>query len=347
MINGIDRLKAAASGEKSDRIPVFCNLFDQGPKELGISAKEYFSNGEYVAQGQLKMRKKYGYDNLWSLFYVGREAELLGCEKIIYSKQGPPNVADFIIKNHEDIHNLRIPEDISSLPAFEQELKCLEILTQEAGGKYPICAYVTASMTLPALLMGMDKWMELLFLGPPDVRDELLAKCSEFFKKHMTAYKNAGADVFVYANAFGSTDTVPMKFFKESSLAWMEKDLENTDRAGLVYYCGSSRFNNVIDIVIKKLEITTFYLSPLDDVAEGKKNVAGRGVTCGVINDIPISDWSKDEIKNEVKRIMAAGMPGGKFAFGTIGVPYNISEEKILAMLDAAYKYGSYEYWEK
>lgn len=347
MINGIDRLVAAANGEKSDRIPVFCNIFDQGPKELGIPAREYFLNGEYVAEAQLKMREKYGYDNLWSLFYVGKEAELLGCEKIILSKEGPPNVADFIIKNYDDIHNLQIPEDISTLPAFEQELKCLKILTREAGGKYPICAYVTASMTLPALLMGMDKWMELLFLGPADVRNELLAKCSDFFRKHLAAYKNAGADVFVYANAFGSTDTVPMKFFKESSLEWMKKDLENIDRAGLVYYCGSSRFNNVIDMVIEHLDISTFYLSPLDDVAQGKKIVAGRGVTCGVINDIPICDWSEHEIRKEVKRIIKAGMPGGKFAFGTIGTPYNIPEKNIRAMLDAAFKYGSYEYWDK
>ncbi|QTA80830.1 Uroporphyrinogen decarboxylase [Desulfonema limicola] len=347
MITGMDRLNAAAKGEKSDRIPVFCSLFDQGQKELGISSEKYFSNGEYIAQAQLKIREKYGHDNLWSLFYVGREAELLGCKKILFSEQGPPNVADFIIKNHEDIHRLQIPEDISLIPAFEQELKCLKILTQEAGGKYPICAYLTASMTLPALLMGMDKWMELLFLGPRDVRDELLEKCSDFFKKHWKACKKAGADIFVYANAFGSTDTVPMKFFKEHSLGWMEKDLENIDKTGLVYYCGSSRLNNVIDIVIEKLGISTLYLSPFDDVAQGKKIVAGRGVTCGVINDIPMIDSSENEIKQEVKRIISAGIKGGKFAFGTIGIPYNTPERNIFAMVEAACKYGGYEYWKK
>ena len=183
MITGMERLAAAARGETSDRIPVFCNLLDQGAKELGIPLKEYYSNGEHVAEGQLRMREKYGYDNLWSLFYVGKEAELLGCRKIIFAEDGPPNVGEMVIRNHDDIARLRVPDDIAAHPAFEEELKCLRILKAEAGGKYPICAYITASMTLPAILMGMEKWMGLLFSGPADLRDELLTKCSEFFRR--------------------------------------------------------------------------------------------------------------------------------------------------------------------
>jgi uroporphyrinogen decarboxylase len=197
-------------------------------------------------------------------------------------------------------------------------------------------------MTLPALLMGMDKWMELLLLGPVDVRDELLTKCSEFFRKEISAYRNAGADVLVYSNPFGSTDTIPMKMFDEVSLPWMQRDLEPAGTDGVVYYCGSSRFNKVIDRVIKRLGIGVYYLSPLDDIAEAKKIIAGRALCAGVINDIKLVDWSKEEIRKEVKRMIDAGMPGGKFFFGTLVMPYGIPDENIKAMLDAAYELGSY-----
>ena len=49
--------------------------------------------GEHVAAGQLKLRAQYGYDNVWSLFYVGKEAELLGCKDILFSDDGPPSVS--------------------------------------------------------------------------------------------------------------------------------------------------------------------------------------------------------------------------------------------------------------
>jgi uroporphyrinogen decarboxylase len=191
--------------------------------------------------------------------------------------------------------------------------------------------------------MGMDKWMELLLLGPVEVRDELLTKCSAFFRKEITAYRNAGADVLVYSNPFGSTDTIPMKMFDALSIPWMERDLTPVGTQGVVYYCGSSRFNNVIDRVIETLGIETFYLSPLDDIAEAKKIIAGRALCAGVINDIKLIDWTKEEIRNEVKRMIHAGMPGGKFFFGTLVMPYGIPEENIKAMLHAAYELGSYE----
>jgi uroporphyrinogen-III decarboxylase len=342
MITGMERLVAAINGDLSDRIPVFCNLIDQGAKELGMSIEQYFSSGEHVAEAQLRMREKYGYDNLWSLFYVGKEAELFGCQKIRFSKSGPPNVEDYVIKKLDDIARLQVPDDMTAHPAFAEELACLKILRREAGGSYPVCAYISSSMTLPAMLMGMEKWFELLFLGPFDLRDELLARCHEFFVKEVKAYRDNGADVLVYSNPFGSTDTVSMKFFLEQSLPWIEKDIAAVGTAGMVYYCGTSRFNRVIDIVLERTGLGVYYLSPLDDLAEGKRIIAKRGLTCGVINDIKLIDWDRETIRNEVKRMIGAGMPGGKFLFGTGVMPYGIPEENIRTMLAAAYEFGSY-----
>ncbi|ATX78674.1 uroporphyrinogen decarboxylase [Mariprofundus aestuarium] len=343
MITGMDRLVAAINGEKSDRIPVFCNLLDQGAAELGISSlEEYYSNGEHVAEAQLKMREKYGHDNVWSLFYVGKEAELLGCEKIIFSKSGPPNVEDYVIKSYDDIVNLEIPDDISTHPGFEENLKCLNILKREVGGTQPICAYLTAGITLPAILMGMDKWLELLLMGPTDIRDLLIEKCSDFFQREAAAFRKAGADVLVYSQPFGSTDIMPMRLIKELTLPSIKRDLEPGGMDGMVYYCGSSPFNNVIDMMIEKFGFGVFYLSPKDDIAEAKKIINGRALTCGVINDIKLVSWSREEIRAEVKRMLDAGMPGGKFLFGTLVMPYDIPEKNIRAMLEAAYEYGSY-----
>lgn len=225
-MNAMERLVAASKGEPCDRIPVFCDLLDQGARELGISSlRDYYANGEYVAEAQLKMREKFGYDNLWSLFYVGREAEMLGCRRMVYAADGPPNVGEMVIRSQEDIYRLEVPDDITSLPAIREPLKCLDILRREAGGKYPICAYVTASMTLPALLMGMEKWMELLLTGPAEVRDVLLEKCSLFFQREIAAYRAAGADVLVYSNPFGSTDFLPLKLIRQLCIPWMERDL--------------------------------------------------------------------------------------------------------------------------
>ncbi len=343
MITGMDRLRAAAQGSPCDRIPVFCNLLDQGAREMGVSLRDYYNSADLVAEAQLRMRARYGYDNVWSLFYVGKEAELLGCRDILYAEDGPPNVADFIIKDPADIHRLRVPDDLFGHPQFAPVRRCIELLRAEIGGRVPICAYITASMALPALLMGMEKWMELLLLGPTDLRDELLAKCSEFCAKEIAAYRAAGADVLVYSNPFGSTDIVSRRMFDELSLPWMRRDLKTGGVADMVYYCGGARMNRVIDGVIRALDFRSFYLSPLEDVAEGVRQVAGRGLVCGIIDDIKLVRWSEEEIRAEVARIVNAGKTGGRFLFGTLLMPLALPERTVRTMLEAAFEYGRLE----
>lgn len=341
MTTSLERLVAAANGKILDHIPVFCNLLDQGAREMGMSIEQYFSNGENVAEAQLRMLKKFGHDNVWSLFYVGKEAELFGCNKIRFAEDGPPNVEDFVIKSYDDIEKLQVPDDISTHPAFAESAKCLRILKQEVGGKTPICAYLTASMSLPALLMSMEKWIELLMIGPPDVRDLLLEKCSDFFRKEIAAYRAAGADVLVYANPYGSTDIVPMHMFRDLSMKWMKRDLEPGGVGGVVYYVGGARLNSVADQVIREIGIGTFYPGPLEDVADSMRIIDNRALCAAVINDIRLLDWTPDEVRAEVKRLVQSGLSvGRKLFFGTVVMPYGIPEENIRAMIDAAKEYG-------
>jgi len=341
-MNGMERLTAAINGTPADRIPIFCNLIDQGARHLKMSLREYFANGEHIATAQIQMREKYGYDNVWSLLFAGKAAEFFGCSSMVYAADGPPNVGEMVVKSYADIEKLTVPESIYSHPAFAEERKSLQILRQELGGTYPICVYITSSMTMPSLLMGMEKWFPLLLEGPAEPREMLLQKCHELFVKEVAAYRQLGADVLVYSNPFGSTDFVPMSFFNEQSLPWIKKDISAVGKDRMVYYCGSARFNQVIDPVYRATTLGSYYLSPLDDVAEGKRAIDGRALCCGVINDIPMIDWTPQQVREEVKKIIDAGKPGGKFLFGTLVMPLGIPEENIEAMMDAAIEYGSW-----
>jgi uroporphyrinogen decarboxylase len=338
----LEILAAAANGTPAPRIPIFCNLLDQGPRALGMSPRDYYANGEHVAAGQLKLRARYGYDNVWSLFYVGKEAELLGCRDILFAEDGPPNVADFVIKSYDDIARLEVPDDITAHPAWCETARCLNILRDEVGATHSICAYVTASTTLPSILMGMDKWMELLLTGPADIRDELLKKCSEFFHKEVAAYRAAGANVLIYSTPFGSTSFVGMKRFQEFSMPWMQRDLAPGGVDNIVYYCGMAPFNNVIAQVMDELKINVHYISPLADLAEAKTIIGKRGLTCGVIDDIKMIHWSPEQTRAEVKRLCEIGMVDQHFLFGTAVMPLSVPEENIRAMIDAAFEYGRY-----
>ncbi len=339
-MTALNVLAAAVNGSKAPRIPVFCNLLDHGARELGMTQREYYANGEHVAEGQLRLRARYGYDNVWGLFYVGREAEFFGCREILFAEDGPPNVADFVIKDYDDIARLVVPDDITQHPAWAETGKCMQILRGEVGHSHSICAYITASTTLPAILMGMEQWLELLLNGPADLRDELLRKCSDFCRREIAAYRAAGANVLVYSTPFGSTSFVGMKRFHELILPWMKRDLAQNGPDGIVYYCGMAPFNNVIETVMNQLGIGVFYISPIADLGEAKQLIGTRALTCGVIDDIRMIRYTPKETREEVKRICEIGKPGGHFLFGTGVMPVSVPEANIRAMVDAAFEYG-------
>ena len=288
-----------------------------------------------------RMRRRYGYDNLWSLFYVAKEVELLGCRKIIFAEDGPPNAGEMILHNPDDIARLRVPERIEDEPAFAPVADCMRRLVAAAGHECPICAYLTSSMTLPSLLMGMHRWLEMLLNGPFNLRDELLEKCHEFFVKETLAYRRHGAGVLLYSNPFGSLDLLPRRLFDSLALPWIERDLAAIGSEGVVYYCGSARMNRVIPTIFERTRLGAYYLSPLDDVAEGSSLIAGRALTCGVINDILLLDWTHSQIVAEVRRIIDAGRSSGRFLFGTLVMPFDIPESSIRAMLETAYEAGA------
>lgn len=336
----MELLVAAATGRPAPRIPVFCNLLDQGARALGMSQRDYYADGENVAEAQLRMRAEYGHDNVWCLSYVGKEAELLGCRDILFDDDGAPNVADFVIRSWDDVARLEVPADLTGHPAWCETERCLRVLRREVGGRHPICAYITASTALPALLMGMEAWMELLLAGPVSVRDDLLAKCSRFCQQELAAYRAAGADVLIYSTPFGSPSFLNVRLIKELILPWMKRDLDPGGASGIVYYCGMAPFNPVIGLVQAELGIGAYYISPLANLAEAKAAIGERGLTCGVIDDIRMIGWTPEEVRAEVRRLCSIGKPGGHFLVGTGVMPQAVPAANIRAYVDAAFEFG-------
>jgi len=344
MSGGMQLFGALLTGQIPERVPIVCNLVDQGARELGVSLRDYYASGERVAEGQLRLREKYGYDSLLGMFYSALDAELLGCSRIVYATDGPPNVGQLVIREPGDIERLQVPADPREHPRFQELARCIGILKREAGGRFPILAPVTASFSLPAMLMGIDAWMQLFLLGDQQQRDLLLAKCSQSVSLQIAALREAGADLIVYVNPVASATFITLAQFRQLALPWVARDLGPTGPTGVVYFNGGGRINPMLADLQATTGIGAYYLNPFDDIVEAKEILAGRALVAGAINDVRLIDWTPAEIDRQVARIMEDGKPGGGFIFGTLLMPYAIPEDNIRAMMTAARQHGRYEY---
>lgn len=342
MTTGMERFGALMSGRTPDRVPIVCNLLDQGAKELGVSLREYYSRGELVAEGQLRMREKYGYDSLLGMFYSALEAEVMGCRAVVYADDGPPNVGHLAIRTPEEIKKLQLPDDLHDHPRFRELATCTGILKRASAGRWPVLGVVTASFSLPAMLMGIGQWLDLFLSGDPGLRDLLLELCSKFCSRQMAALRAAGADLIVYVDPVASATFITPAKFRELALHWVKRDLEQSGPAGVIFFNGGGRINPILADLQAHTGIGAYYLNPFDDIAEARRILGPQALVAGAINDIRLIDWSPAEIDQEVQRIMAAGKGGGGFIFGTLLMPFHIPDENIRALVDAAIRHGNY-----
>jgi uroporphyrinogen decarboxylase len=305
--------------------------------------RDYYARGELVAEGQLRLREKYGFDTLLGMFYSALDAEVLGCRNIIYAEDGPPNVGHLVIRSPDDIRNLVCPDDPEEHPRFRELSNCIRILKRESMGRWPVLGVVTASFTLPAMLMGIGPWMELFLTGDPQLRDALLRTCSRFCSREIQALRQAGADLIVYVNPVASVTFISLAKFRELALPWVLNDLAETGPAGIVFFNGGGRINPILADLQSQAGIGAYYLNPFDSIAEARQILGPQALIAGAINDIRLIDWTVEEIDRETEKIMAAGKDAGGFIFGTLLMPYRIPEKNIRALMDAAIRYGSYD----
>ena len=73
-----ERVMTALSHKEPDRVPLFLTVTMHGARELGLSIRDYFHDPEAVAEGQIRMRKKYGNDRLVGFLYAATEIEAFG-----------------------------------------------------------------------------------------------------------------------------------------------------------------------------------------------------------------------------------------------------------------------------
>ncbi|MDZ4163761.1 MAG: uroporphyrinogen decarboxylase family protein [Smithellaceae bacterium] len=67
-MTSMQRVLASLSHKEPDRVPFFFLLTMHGARELELSIHDYFAKAEHVAEGQLRLRAKFGHDCLYSFF---------------------------------------------------------------------------------------------------------------------------------------------------------------------------------------------------------------------------------------------------------------------------------------
>ncbi len=340
-MNSLERCVAAVTFKEPDRIPVIPVLLMQGAKELNLPLERYFSRGENLAEGQLRLVDKYEHDCVFSFPHVVEDVLPFGAG-LRYFPDGPPSVDRMCIHDFSDIDSLSVP-DPSAHEQLQQTLRATEKLASKVKGEKLIVGAVIASFSLPSMLMGTEKYMKLLFSREGEFEryfPKLMQVCIDYTTRWANLQLEAGADIIVFADGIASNTILRTHEFEKLALPVIEKMFSGIN--GLIGYEFVGEAEEIIHMLQGK-GAHVFLLGSGDDMVACRAKTGGSTALLGNINNIKLLRWTPERVEFEVKKLIDQMGTGGGFLVGNQGpeIPWDVPDENIHALVRAVRKYGT------
>jgi len=338
-MNSMERVLTTLSGREPDRVPLFMLTILQGARELGLSIQDYFSRAEQVAEGQMRLLRKFRGDCLCSFYYASLEIEAWGGETFFFP-DGPPNCRAPIIQRPEDIDRLQPPQ-IAASPGLGRVLETIRQLKAQVGDTVPIIGVVMSPFSLPVMQMGFNAYIELIYEQPARYK-KLMQANQAFCIDWANAQLAAGATAIGYFDPVASTTIIPRDIYLNTGHPVARYTLARIKGPTATHLASGRALSLVNDIA----DTGTLILgvSAMEDLAELKTAAHGRLTLLGNLNGIEMRRWSAQQAEAEVKSAIAkAGRGGGFILADNHGeIPWQVPDEVLLAIADAVERWGRY-----
>jgi uroporphyrinogen decarboxylase len=308
----------------------------QGADEMGMGLNQYFSQGANWAEGQLKLRDKYGHDCVVGIPHVVQDITAFGA-KVMFWKKGPPSPGGMVIHSWQDVDKLTVP-DPYAVPELVETLKAIEILAKEVKGDVPIIGAAIAPFSLPSMLMGTERWMDLLLFEETAVREKVMGRMLEITLDFCVAWSNAqleaGADVIVLADGMASAAVLTRQQFIDHALPIVKATVPRIN--GYVVHEGVGHLHPMLDLLVD-IGLLGVILSHADDLAYCREIVGDKLALIGNLNNIEMRRWSPEDMKRKCREAIEANSSCTGFVLSAEGpeIPLGVSDEAIQAMVQA------------
>lgn len=338
-MTSLERVLTTLGHQEPDRVPMFLLLTMHGAKELGMTIQEYFSKAENVVEGQLKLREKYSNDCIYSFFYAAVEVEAWGGE-VIYFDDGPPNAGEPFIHSSDDILNMSVPVP-EEIPCLKKVLNAIRMLKERVADDAPIIGVVMSPFSLPVMQMGFPAYLELMY-EQGTMFNKLMQINEEFCVAWANAQLAAGATAICYFDPVSSSTVIPAKEYSQRGGAIAKRTLARINGPTATHLASGRALPIVEDIA--QTGTAVLGCSVMEDLSELKTACRGKLTLLGNLNAIEMRRWTPQQAEQEVMQALRKAAPGGGFILAENHgeIPYQVSDEILMAISNAVRKWGCY-----
>lgn len=338
-MTSMQRVLTALSHKEPDKVPMFLLLTMHGARELGVSIKDYFSDGKYVAEGQIRLQKKYHNDCYYTFFYAPIEVEAFGGE-VIYFDDGPPNAGAPCIPDAGAITRLRTPL-VRETKVLKKVIEATALLKKQAGDDIPIIGVVMSPFSLPVMQLGFEKYLELM-LYRKDLFNRLMQVNEDFCVDWANAQLEAGATAICYFDPMSSPTIVTRAQYLETGFQVACRTIARIKGPTATHFA-SGNCLNIADL-LPQTGTAVVGVSSKEDLSLLKQAFKNKLTLLGNLNAIEMRRWTSAEVQKQVRGAIQAAAAGGGFILAENHgeIPLQVPDEVLKAVSDAVNEYGRY-----
>lgn len=311
-MNSHERLRQALAGEWADRRPFVPMLSLYGAGLSGAPVARYYQEPSCYAAGQAAIAAALEVDVLFSPLCFAAEGAAFGSE-LAYSDRTPPSIKTPAAAAAEDFMALPLPR-VDAAPTLLYMREATAQVVARTGGRLPVGGVLLNPVDLPAVVMGLEAWLETIMF-----RRALLAPVLERATEHFVAWGRAlmgsGASFLVVSGGLLNHLTMTRDLIEPLFLPALREAFGRLG-APIVMHDGGGTLLPLMDLYRELPHVAALFTAAGDDPALARRQ-AGDKALIGGLDGPTLYRLSEEEVFNRCEALLAARRADPRFLLGT------------------------------
>jgi uroporphyrinogen decarboxylase len=334
----MERVVAALQGTNTDRRAFTMTLSLYGAKLTGCPLTEYYTVPERYAEGQAAVAEHCRPDIIFTPFALALEAQAFGSE-IVFIPKDVPNVRKPFIRNPNDIGRIKLP-DMERQAGLLYIRTATRLLAEHFKGTVPICGVLTSPMDLPAIIMGVEGWLEML-LFDREKTTEMISLMSEYFVSMANSMFDSGINFLALPMMFTNPRLVFEKTIVDIVVPALTEMFARL-KGPIVFHHGGNPLAAYLQHYRNLPNVGGFVLDRHDDFREARKNVGENVLLLGNLDGPSLGKITPADAVEKARTILDDRRGDKHFIFATSAadVAWDTPMETITGIYELMQQYG-------
>jgi uroporphyrinogen decarboxylase len=268
---------ATLAGKLLDRRAFVPVLSLYGAQLTNCPLDQYYSDPAAYALGQAAVCEAFAPDVLCGPFAFALIGAAFGSELTIYADQAP-NIRRPAIQSLAEWERLTLP-DPDTHPRLLFFREAIRRMAAELQGQAPIAAVLPPPIDLPALIMGMEAWLDLVLFDRAGA-ERVLAKVTPFFVRLANCLFADGAAFVVLPSGFTSPAVLMREVVESFARPALDRALAQLSGPTVLHHVGAPLLAH-LDLLTGMPSTVAFVLDQQDNLSKARHVIGLEPVLFG------------------------------------------------------------------